>query len=159
MNSPAKTLVLGLGNPILGDDGVGIRVAQDLRERLTDRTDVDVIEADAGGLRILDLIVGYEKLVLIDSINLSDGKPGRVYRLTPHDLRFTTRVSSPHDVNFATALDLGRRQGLPVPNQIEIYAIGVWENQTFGENLTPEVERAVPDIVDRILKDQFSNDQ
>ncbi len=159
MDKIRKTLVLGLGNPILSDDAVGIRVAQELRGRLRDHPEVEVEEANVGGLRILDVIVGYHKLILIDSIKLPEGKPGDLYRLAPDDLGFTARASSPHDVNFATALEVGRRQGLPLPRQIEIYAVGVGANQTFGETLSPEVEKAVPAIVDRIVEEQFENGQ
>lgn len=155
MNSPKKTLVLGLGNPILSDDAVGIRVAKELKARLADQPHVHLGEANVGGLRVLDVIVGYDKLILIDSIKLPDGKPGELYRLTPDDLSFTARASSPHDVNFATALEIGKRQGLQLPAQIEIYAIGVEDDRTFGETLSPEVEKAVPAILERIVEEQF----
>ncbi len=159
VDKPEKTLVLGLGNPILSDDAVGIKVAQGIRERLGERETVDMREANVGGLRILDVIVGYDRVILIDSIKTGNGKPGELYRLNPDDLSFTVRASSPHDVNFATALEIGRQQGLAIPHQIEIYAVEVEENQTFGENLTPEVERVVPDIVESIIGEQFNNDQ
>lgn len=155
MSEPKKTLVLGLGNTILSDDAVGIRLAREVKERLKDRAEVDVKEASVGGLRILDLILGYSRLVLIDSIQVRDGSPGELRRLKPDDFRSVARLSSPHDVNFATALEIGRKQDLGVPTEIEIYAVEVDENQGFGENLSPKVEKAVPGIVDRIVEEQF----
>jgi len=146
-------LVLGLGNPILSDDRVGIEVAYRIEEK--HNAGVDVIEASVGGLGLLDLIVGYEKLIVVDSIKTEDGSPGALYRLELDDLERTIHTSSPHDTNFATAIEFGKRCGLSVPENIHIYAIEIEDNTTFSEQLTPPVEKAVPQIVDTIVKEQF----
>ncbi len=148
-----KTLILGLGNPILSDDKVGIEVAHRIEEK--HNAGVDVIEASVGGLGLLDLIVGYEKLIVVDSIKTEGGKPGGLYRLELDDLERTIHTSSPHDTNFATAIEFGKRCGLSVPEHIDIYAIEIEDNTTFSEQLTPPVKKAVPQIVDTIVKEQF----
>ena len=79
-----RTLVLGLGNPILSDDSVGFRVAQLLRSRL-DQREVTVLETGVAGLNLLDLLVGYDKAVIIDAIQTVEGKAGDVYHLDPRD--------------------------------------------------------------------------
>lgn len=149
------TLILGLGNPILSDDAAGIKVAQKIKERLGDREDVDVMEASVGGLALLDIVAGYERLVVIDSIKTEGGRPGVLYNLGLEDLERTIHISSPHDTNFATAIELGRICGESIPAQIDIYAIEVEDNRTFGEQLTPLVREAIPQIVDRIVEEQF----
>jgi len=148
-----KTLVLGLGNPILADDGVGIEVAHRIRDRLNGCHDIDVTEASVGGLGLLDSIVGYDKLIVIDSIKTENGIPGTLYRLRLDDLRNTIHISSPHDTNFATAIEFGKRCGLAVPEQVDIYAIEVEDNATFSEQLTPPVRAAIPRIVDVIVSE------
>jgi hydrogenase maturation protease len=153
----AKTLLLGLGNPILSDDGVGIEVAERIRERLNQRSDVDILEASVGGLALLDHITGYEKLVLVDSIKTDAGSPGTLHRLKLEDLDSTIHSSSPHDTNFATAIEFGRRCGVDVPQTIVIYAIEVEDNSSFSEQLTASVERMVPSIVETIVTEQFTS--
>ncbi len=153
----ARTLLLGLGNPILSDDGVGIEVAERIRERLNQRDDVDVLEASVGGLGLLDYVIGYERLILVDSIRTAAGSPGALHRLELADLDSTIHSTSPHDTNFATAIEFGKRCGLEVPRTIVIYAIEIEDNSSFSEQLTPCVERMVPSIVDAIVGEQFTS--
>jgi hydrogenase maturation protease len=149
-----RTLLLGLGNPILSDDGVGIRVALAIEAELGRDTAVDVVDASVGGLGLLDLVTGYDRLIVIDSIKQRGGKPGEVYRLELSDLDRTIHSSNAHDTNFATALEFGRQCGLPIPEEIVIYAIQIHENTEFGEDLTPSVEKAIPRIVRTIMNEQ-----
>ncbi len=152
-----KTLVLGLGNPILCDDGVGIRVARELRHRL-DRKDVTVQETSLAGLRLLDLLTGYDRAVIIDAIETDEGKAGQVYRLDPDAFGAAKHVSSVHDVDFATALALGERLGMSLPGQIVIYAIEAEDTGTFSEECTPEVRRAIPVCVEMVLQELEDDD-
>jgi len=90
-----KTLVVGLGNPILTDDGVGVKVAYEVEKAIAAAPvenagvgDIDVIEACAGGLRLMELMIGYDRLVLIDAFTAANGhKPGTIHRLSFDDLR------------------------------------------------------------------------
>jgi hydrogenase maturation protease len=138
-----RTLILGLGNPILSDDGVGCCVAMALKDTLKE-PEVDVLEAGIAGLDFLDLLSGYDKAIIIDAIQTDKGKPGQIYRLEPEILAETRHAGTPHDVNLATALELGKKLGLPLPRQITIYAIEVKDVTSFSEECTPEVMKAVP---------------
>lgn len=147
-----KTLILGLGNPILSDDSVGLRVAGALKDRLG-QPEVTVMEASAAGLDLLDLLSGYDKAIIIDAIQTRDGKVGQVYQLEPEAFNATQHASTPHDVNFATALELGYRLGLKLPRQIIIFAIEVEDVSSFSEDCTPEVIAAIPACVKMILQE------
>lgn len=147
-----KALVLGLGNPILSDDGVGIRVAEELKGRLSQQ-EVTVDETSMAGLDLLDALVGYDRVIIVDAIQTVGGKAGQVYRLDPEALDTTRHATSAHDVNFATALELGRRLGLALPRQIVIFAIEVADVSTFSEECTPELKRAIPVCVEMIIKE------
>lgn len=146
-----KTLVLGIGNPILSDDSVGMRVAMELKSR-PGKGYFDVKWASIEGLSTLDEIAGYERLILIDSIKTGKGKPGDVYKLSLRDLNFASHLSSSHGVDFATAVELGKRVGYKIPEIIEIYAIEVEDNTTFAEDCTPKVKLKIPKIVDEIIE-------
>ena len=147
-----KTLVLGMGNPILSDDSVGIRVIQELEGKLNSNN-IKLVEASVGGLNMLDLLAGFDKAIIIDAIQTVEGKVGQIHHLTPEFFNSTRYATSPHDVNFATALELGRRLGLAMPKQIIILAIEVKEVTTFGETCSPEVEAAIPVAVSKVLQE------
>lgn len=138
-----------MGNPILSDDGVGFRIVEELENRYDER-EVTVMATDLAGLSLLDLIPGYDKVIIIDSIQTREGKVGQVYRLDAEDFATTRHAASPHDVNLVTALELGKRLGLSMPREIIIFAIEVADVTTFGESCTPKVERAIPKAVQRV---------
>ena len=118
-----KTLILGLGNPILSDDSVGCRVAMALKDILTE-PDVDIMEASIAGLDFLDLLAGYDRVIIIDAIQTVKGVPGRIYRLEPETFADTRHAGPPHDVNLSTALELGKKLGLPIPRQGRVLSRG-----------------------------------
>ena len=146
-----RTLVLGLGNPLLRDDSIGLRVVQVLRDRLGDNNDIEVSEDYWGGLRLMERMIGYDRAIIIDAIR-TDAEPGTIHLLTPDDIP-TQRSASAHDVNLPTALELGRKAGaqLPPPNEILIVGVEAADVQTFDEALSPKVELALPRAVDAVL--------
>jgi hydrogenase maturation protease len=146
-----KTLVMGFGNPILTDDAVGIRIAEELARELPDITVVATSEA---GLSILDEVTGYDRLVIIDSIKTGKGRPGEVYKLELEDLEPKSDFSSSHGLDIATAFRLGAMLGYPLPREVSIYAVEVKDNTTFGEVFTPAVERSIPLIIEQIMKEE-----
>jgi hydrogenase maturation protease len=149
-----RTLVLGLGNPILTDDGAGIKVTQILREEVHD-PDVDMLEATAAGLDLLDLIVGYDRLIVVDTIRTGCCAPGTILRLSLDDFELAQHLSSPHDIGFKELIELGRRLGLHLPSEILIYAIEAQDTATFGETFTSEIARAVPQVANMIISERL----
>lgn len=147
-----KTLVLGLGNPILSDDGVGPSVVRELEGRF-DPEEVVVMEASVGGLGLVDLLAGFDTAVIIDSVQTVGGKAGQIYRLDAEAFDSTRYASSPHDVNFAAALEFGRRVGLALPRRIVVFAIEVADVHTFNERCTLEVSQAVPVAVELVVQE------
>jgi hydrogenase maturation protease len=147
-----KTLVLGLGNPILSDDSVGCRVAMALQEKLN-TPDVDIKEASIAGLDFLDTLAGYDRTIIIDAIQTGRGEPGQIYRFGPEILSNTRHASSPHDVNLATALELGKKLNLSLPRDITIFAIEAADVTSFSEDCTPGVAQAIPECVDMVLQE------
>ena len=147
-----KTLILGLGNSILSDDGVGIRVAQELKGRLN-QPEITVEETSLAGLGVLDLLTGYDRVILIDAIQTVGGEAGQIYRFGPEALALTSHTASPHDTNFITALELGHKLGMALPRQIVIFAIEAVDVTTFSEECTSEVSQAIPVCVEMILQE------
>lgn len=146
-----KTLVIGLGNPIVSDDSVGLRVAQCLESILNDRGDVDVAEDHWGGLRLMERMVGYDRAIVIDAI-CTGAAPGTIHRLAP-DAIPTQRSASAHDVNLSTALAFGRRAGAHLPADEDIRLVGIEAEDVinFGDRCTLAVEAAIPRAVEEVI--------
>ena len=147
-----KTLILALGNPILSDDAVGWEIADRLVARLP-ADETHVMKESGATLDLLPRFAGYERLVVVDAIQLGTAPVGTVHRMTLDDLRSTVRRSSAHDINFATAFAVGRQWGYEIPRDIRIYGIEVRELRRFSENLTPEVQERLEAITGEILAD------
>lgn len=147
-----KTLILGLGNPICGDDGVGIRIAEALKDEVAG-PQVEVAETTAAGLSLLDLMAGYQRIIVVDAIRTQNGVPGQVYRLGLSDLPGPLHCATLHDVDLATALELGSRLGMEMPREVIIFAVEVADTTTFLEGFTPDVERAVPEVASLVLQE------
>lgn len=144
-----KILVVGLGNPILCDDGVGWLVAEKVRQALREMNghgppmlvSVDVVEACVGGLTLAEMLIGYDRAVIVDAIITGRAEPGTVHHLRIGDLPGTLNMASAHDTNLMTALQALRRYQAAVPgdDQIEVVGIEVQDVWTFSETCTPAV--------------------
>jgi hydrogenase maturation protease len=147
-----KTIVLGVGNPILQDDGVGLHVIEALRQRLTNPL-VTVETASTGGMNLLDMIRGFEKVILIDAVKQNDSKPGEVKRFLLSDFH-SVHSCNPHDVSLSEALHVAEQLGEKhLPLQIILIGITVKNTYEFGEHLSNEVSSAIPTAVNLVLEE------
>jgi len=147
-----KTIVLGVGNPILQDDGVGLHVIEALRQRLTNPL-VTVETASTGGMNLLDMIRGYEKVILIDAVKQNNSKPGEVKRFLLSDFH-SVHSCNPHDVSLSEALHVAEQLGEKhLPLQIILIGITVKNTYEFGEHLSNEVSCAIPTAVNLVLEE------
>jgi hydrogenase maturation protease len=147
-----KTLVLGIGNPILTDDAVGLRVAQNIGKLR--KKNIQVAETCETGLALLEEITDHDKLIIIDSIKTGKGYPGEVYRFELEDLKVSSPFPTAHGLDMVTAFKMGEQAGCHIPRHISIYAIEVIENDTFGEKCTEEIESKIPDIARKIIMEE-----
>jgi hydrogenase maturation protease len=157
MTSSMKTLVLGLGNPILTDDGVGVLVAEQVRARLPEDTPIDIAEVSVGGLTLMETMIGYDRVILVDALQfLNECSPGKIHRMTLEDLQAispTQHSASPHDASLVTALEIGRRMGLKLPSEITIFAIEVENVMDFSDLPTPAVAAVIPQVTEAVLQE------
>jgi hydrogenase maturation protease len=150
-----KTLVIGLGNPILTDDGIGIYSVRALRRVLPPSHDVAMVELAVGGLQLMEAMIGYERVILVDALWSPDpAEAGRVMCFAAGDLSHTQHTASAHDVDLPTALCVGRGMGaqLPPDNHIQIIAIRAHEVLAFGDYPTAPVAAAIPEVLTVILQ-------
>ena len=154
------TLVIGLGNPILGDDGVGWRIVETLEDRLAvddaargAAGDVELDRVALGGLSLMERLVGYDRVVLVDAI-LGPGRPGTLTMgsLAETACRLSGHLDSAHDAPLTEALSAGRALGAHLPDDITVVGIVVRRVDVFDERLSAPVAAAVDSAVEAILK-------
>ncbi|MBM4146468.1 MAG: hydrogenase maturation protease [Nitrospira sp.] len=144
-------LVLGIGNFLRSDDGVGLHVIEALRKEKTG-DNIDLMEA-LSGLDILDAIKGYDRIILVDAIK-TGGEPGTIYELSLKDIqnKHTNHSFSTHlNMDLSTMLELGNRL-FPgkIPKDIRVIAIEAEDVTTISDKCTPAVECAIPKAVEII---------
>jgi hydrogenase maturation protease len=149
-----KTLILGIGNPLLGDDGVGFHIAQELATQIKDEN-IDVEDTSVDGLNLLELIIGYDKVIIVDAIMAKGKEVGEIYKLRPEDLADTVHfTTSPHNANLAIALEVGRKiLAEQMPGEIVVFAIGIKQVPRFTEEMSETVKAAIPTAVNLILQE------
>jgi len=142
-----KTRLLCLGNDILADDALGIRVAEALRARVPGT--VEVVASMESGYHLLDYLLGVERVVVVDTV-MSGGKPpGHIYEVGEGDFEIIPGTS-PHYIGLFETLALGRELGLDVAAELTIIAVEASDCTTVGGEMNPLVERAIPGVIERV---------
>ena len=154
MGQEGRTLILGLGNPILGDDGVGIAIAREIRDGWPTDPSIDILEAGLAGRFLLDVITGYQTVVVADAI-ITDEKAlaGSIYSLSVDDLGKAVNPYASHALDLRTTVESGKQLGYEMPETIRVYAVEIKENTVFREGLSREVEAAVVPVARKIMQD------
>lgn len=133
-----KILIIGVGNEILTDDGIGPKLVDSLKSTFLNQK-IEYDKVCLGGMELLEYIQGYDTVIFIDAIKTKDGVPGAVYHFTPDDFKETLHLSNLHDISFLNAISLGRKLGFHIPGRIEIIAVEIVEDLVFNENFTPVI--------------------
>jgi hydrogenase maturation protease len=158
-----KILVIGLGNPILGDDGVGWKVAEALSEQLSTATQnlvkdesskIEVDYASLGGLSLMERMLGYDRVILVDSMETGGNTIGsvRAFPLAALENPRFGHSASTHDTSLMTALQTAQTMGMDVPSRVHVVAIEAKNVFDFSEKLSPEVEKAIPVATQKVLQ-------
>lgn len=139
-----KTLIVGLGNPILGDDGVGWKVAEEIGKQIPQGTSVDIAFLSLGGLGLMEHLIGYQRAILIDAF-ATDDQPGSILVLKLSDLPNYSafHTTSTHDTSLQKAIELGKDMGAQLPDEVEIVGITTKPVYDFSEELSPPIADVV----------------
>ena len=146
-----KVVIVGVGNLLLKDEGVGVHVAHKL-QKMALAPGVEVFDGGVAGIGLLDFFQEAGKVLLIDAADMNL-EPGAVVRFTPEDIRFQSgelRLSA-HDVGVMEVLELAKALG-QCPSEVVI--IGIQPKEiSWGTDLTPEVEASIPRVVEMVLRE------
>jgi hydrogenase maturation protease len=150
---PRRTLVLGLGNPVLTDDAIGLLAVREAERLWGGAPGVEFREASIAGFDLLELLAGFDAAIIADAIRTGKAKPGAIHELEPGDLASSSRLVAAHEIGLGTALALGERLGAAMPKDVVILAIEIEDDLTLGERPTPAVAAAIPAVAARILRE------
>ena len=144
-----KTLVLGLGNVILGDEGVGVHVVRALKKTALALTqNVEYLDGGTGGFVLLEPLESAERIFLVDAT--SDGNPvGTVTRTTPQFARDYPPTLTAHDIGVKDLLDAFHMRG--GNREVILYAITIDPHQTISMDLSEKCKQAAKEAAARIL--------
>ncbi len=140
MGTIQKKLVLGIGNEILTDDGIGPKLVKLLADEYQGKG-ISFQTAAVGGMELVEILKDFEHVVIIDAIKTGIESAGTIYHLTPRNFKETLHISNFHDISFLTALELAKRMDIPVPGQIDILAIEIVEDLVFSDEFSPDIRQ------------------
>lgn len=161
---PGSALVIGIGNPILGDDGIGWRVVEEVERRWAGAVAVGLPAglvpppvafrcASLGGLSLMEQLVGARRAILVDAVRTDDRPVGTVFVLPLEDLvpDASGHLDNAHDASLRVALAAGRSLGAELPIEITVVGIVAHRVDVFGEELSRPVAAALPVAVEAVL--------
>jgi len=145
-----KTLILGMGNPILSDDAVGLVLAAMLRSKVPE---ADVAASAMIGLSLFDLIIGYDRIFIIDAMATKEGRMGELKKIGEDDRCGTLHLFTSHGLNIFELMELGVQCGFEMPRLTAVYGVEIGNEVAFDESLSPELYEKLPTIAEEIIND------
>jgi hydrogenase maturation protease len=146
-----STLVLGIGNLVMSDDGIGVRVVQELATRYHFPADVTILDGGTLGLDLLPYLEGVERLLIVDAVT-TDGEPGNLVRLAGDEIPvvFATKLS-PHQMGLQDLLAVARLLGHE-PAEMILWGVHPASIEMTME-MTPAVAAQLEPLVDHCLQE------
>lgn len=148
-----RSIIIGMGNSLLMDDGVGIQVVREVGNVLGNREDVELCELGTGGIRLMEAMAGFDRAWIVDAMVTGSAPPGTIRPFALSEFVTSKNTYSTHDTDLATALEMGRMAGIKLPEEVRIWGVEAQETDLFGEVLTEAVAAAVPEVVETILEE------
>ncbi len=143
--------MLGIGNELAGDDIIGIKAVREVEE--IGPSEIDYKQISTGGLQVLESILGYDKVLIVDSVETNSPNK-RILKLNSKDFSKATFLASPHDVNFPTALEIGRRTSPELmPKVIRIIGIEIPVQEFITDEVSKETMAKIPKLTEMILEE------
>ncbi len=149
---PAKVVILGVGNILLRDEGVGVRVIERLRQEYSFPEVVELIDGGTVGANLLPIIHSTSHLIIVDAIH-SRQEPGSIFKLTPDELATQiTPKASLHQVGLQEALHIARTLDGRLPATV-IIGIEPDDASHWGLELTPCISSCIPQLIEIVLQE------
>lgn len=143
---PHSILLLALGNDIMRDDAAALIATGILKEQFSGR--VDFVSTIKVGLTLMDIMSGYDRVLLLDTIVTGKHQPGTIMEFSEADFKTIPKLS-PHFMSLPDVIELARRLSIDFPKEICILALEIEQPLEFGETLSPTIAQAIPKYVQK----------
>ena len=141
-----KKLFIGLGNPIVGDDGIGIKIVEELTPGVA--SGVKTLTGAFPAFTLMEEMIGFEEVYIVDAV--FGQPPGEIIESPLSELSGVALMESVHRTNLYGAIQAGKRLGLTLPEKIQVLGIKIKPVFEFSEAFSPEISRAFPRILEKI---------
>jgi len=150
----AKVVILGLGNPVLTDDAVGLKVVERIEELLENEPvpGLHTLASTRAGFELIDLLTGYSHVFIVDAFLAENPEPGKVRWLTMDDVAGNVRLLAPHEVSIDVAFRLAEQMKIPMPSEVEIVGIEVKDIYQFSDVMTPVMQAVVEPVAQELFQ-------
>lgn len=148
-----RSIIIGLGNPIVGDDAIAIKVMEHIRDTFSPIKNTKILaDISLAGLGLVELIRGYESVILVDSIQTGKNSVGTVLQLKPEEFSLALHTSHYHNIDIFTALEFGNQMYDDVPKDIKIIGIEIINPMEFSDDLSFELQNKFEEIVNQVYQ-------
>lgn len=148
MTKISDLLILGIGNYLMGDEGVGVQTALALQEMPIADT-FDVVDGGTGGFHLLEFFEVHDKVILIDA-TLDNNEPGTIRLIQPRFAQDFPRAMSTHDIGLRDMVNaLQLMDKMP---KIYLFVVSIESIQQQGIELTPSIKKAIPILVEKVIE-------
>jgi len=143
-----RILILGIGNLLQSDEGLGVHIVNQIAQNVEIPEDVEVVDGGTAGFDLLPLMQGREKIIIVDALVVDD-EPGSVYRFKPEQIRSARTRFSLHDVGIIEIIELLKLLG--ENPDIEIIGVVPEDITTLNMDITPRVRESIPKVIEQIM--------
>jgi hydrogenase maturation protease len=153
IKSTTKIAVIGLGNPVLSDDTIGLLIVKQLENAQSNNfPGIKFAYNYSGGFDLMEALMGYHKSIIVDSICTGQVEPGFCHEFNIHALGKIKQsgLLSSHGLNLPTLLEVGKRCGYPLPSEIALFGIEGVDFENFSEQPTKVVKAGLKSAIARI---------
>lgn len=141
-------LILGIGNYLMGDEGLGVHVARELVNELADHPDIEVIDGGTGGFHLMSWFEAFEKVILVDA-TLDEENPGAIRLIKPRFSRDFPRAMSTHDIGLKDVIE--GMQLLETMPSIYLFTVSIAKVQPMQVTLSPEIKNCLPQLKEQVV--------
>ena len=143
-----KVLILGIGNLVLQDEGVGIHTIQALEKEKDELpSHVDLLDGGTGGVGMMGVLQEYDRIIMIDA-TLDNSPAGTIKKIKPKFSKDYPRLLSSHEFGLRDMIEsMIVQENIP---EIDLITISVKNYQEIGMDLSPDVERAIPPVIEMV---------
>ncbi len=148
MLKKSDLLILGIGNYLMGDEGVGVQTAIAM-QKLPIANQVDVVDGGTGGFHLLEFFEVHDKVILIDA-TLDNNEPGTIRLIQPRFAKDFPRAMSTHDIGLRDMVNaLQLMDKMP---EIYLFVVSIESIQQQGIELTYAIEKTIPILIEKVLE-------